>query len=113
VTGRFPGLGTSSASNTAGFFRRIEVALPRKFIDSDGITWQVYELSDDGAGGGHRAGSWLYFFSRGETKSLTTYPDDWAMMDWPGLERLCQYAREPARRDSLRPLTTVGQGAEL
>jgi hypothetical protein len=93
------------------------VALPRKFIDSDGIHWQVYELSDDGPGRELRSGSWLYFFSRGVTKSLSTYPDDWAMMDWPGLERLCEHAQEPARRDSLRPLTTVrqtvGQGAEL
>jgi len=58
------------------------VALTRKFIDSDGIHWQVYELSDESA---VRERSWLYFFSRGETKSLSAYPDDWAVMDWPGL----------------------------
>jgi len=86
------------------------VVLPRKFIDSDGIHWQVYELSDDIA---VREQSWLYFFSRGVTKSLSPYPDDWAVMDWPGLERLCQHAKPPARRDPVRPLTTVGQGAEL
>ena len=86
------------------------MALTRKFIASDGIHWQVYELSDDAA---VRAGSWLYFFSRGVTKSLSVYPDDWASMDWPGLERLCQHASPPARRDSLRPVTTISQGAEL
>ena len=86
------------------------MALTRKFIDSDGINWQVYELSDDTA---VREGSWLYFFSRGVTKSLSTYPDDWAVMDWPGLERLCEHARPPARRDSVRPQSTVGQHAEL
>jgi len=86
------------------------VALTRKFIDSDGIHWQVYELSDESA---VRERSWLYFFSRGETKSLSAYPDDWAVMDWPGLQRLCQHARPPARRDSVRPLTTAAQGAEL
>jgi hypothetical protein len=86
------------------------VALTRKFIASDGIHWQVYELSDDTA---VRDRSWLYFFSRDETKSLTAYPDDWAVMDWPGLERLCERAKPPARRDSRRPLTTAGQGAEL
>ena len=86
------------------------MALSRKFIDSDGIHWQVYELSDDTA---MRDQSWLYFFSRSVTKSLSTYPDDWAVMDWPGLDRLCQHARAPARRDSMRPLTTVGQAAEL
>ena len=86
------------------------MALTRKFMDSEGMHWQVYELSDDTA---VRDQSWLYFFSRSVTKSLSTYPDDWAVMDWPGLERLCQHARPPARRDSVRPLTTVGQGAEL
>ena len=85
------------------------MALSRKFIDSDGIHWQVYELSDDTA---VRDRSWLYFFARGVTRSLSTYPDDWGMMDWPGLERLCRHARPPARRDSTRPLTTVSQGAE-
>ena len=86
------------------------MALSRKFIDSNGIHWQVYELSHDTAA---RDRSWLYFFSRGVTKSLSTYPDDWAVMDWPGLERLCERAKPPARRDSRRPLTTAGQGAEL
>lgn len=86
------------------------MALTRKFIASDGIHWQVYELSDDTA---VRDRSWLYFFSRDETKSLTPYPDDWAVMDWPGLERLCQRAKPPVRRDSRRPLTTAAQGAEL
>ena len=86
------------------------MALSRKFIDSDGIHWQVDELSDDTT---LREQSWLYFFSRGVTKSLSAYPDDWAVMDWPGLERLCQNARPPARRDSMRSLTTAGQAAEL
>ena len=88
------------------------MALPRRFIDSDGIQWQVYELSDDGTDGEARAG-WLYFFSRGVTRSLSPYPDDWAIMDWPGLERLCRHARPPARRNSKLPLTAVGQSAEL
>ena len=86
------------------------MSVTRKFIDSDGIHWQVYELSDDTA---VRDRSWLYFFSRDETKSLSPYPDDWAVMDWPGLDRLCHHARPPARRESVRPLTTAAQGAEL
>ena len=86
------------------------MALTRKFIDSDGIHWQVYELSDDNALDDR---GWLYFFSRGVTKSLSTYPDDWAIMDWPGLERLGLHATPPARRDFRRPLTRAGQGAEL
>ena len=86
------------------------MALTRKFTASDGIHWQVYELSDDTAARDRR---WLYFFSRGVTKSLSPYPDDWAVMDWPGLARLCQRARPPARCDATRPLTALGQGAEV
>ena len=89
------------------------MAVTRKFVDSEGVNWQVYELSAEANATEAREGSWLYFFARGVTKSLSTYPDDWGMMDWPGLERLCQHARPPARRDSMRPLTTVGQAAEL
>ena len=88
------------------------MALSRKFVASDGIHWQVYELSDDGMDGELRGG-WLYFFSRGVTRSLSSYPDDWATMDWAGLERLCELARPPVRRHPARPLMTVGQGAEL
>ena len=84
------------------------MALTRKFMDSEGMHWQVYELSDDSA-----APRWLYFFSRDVTKSLSSYPDDWAVMDWPGLERLYHHATPPARRDSRPPLTAIGQGAEL
>jgi hypothetical protein len=88
------------------------VALSRKFIDSDGVHWQVYELSDDVSSAELRADSWLYFFSRGATRSLTTYPDDWAVMDWPGLERLCQHARPPAKRDVKRT-PAVAHSAEF
>jgi hypothetical protein len=82
----------------AGTARRSEVALTRKFVDSEGVNWQVYELSNDGAAEARRSESWLYFFSRDTTRSLSAYPDDWAVMDWPGLERLCRYARPPAQR---------------
>lgn len=87
------------------------MALSRKFIDSDGIHWQVYELSDDTSAETLRTDSWLYFFSRSATRSLASYPDDWAVMDWPGLERLCKNARPPVRRDSRRP--AVAQGIEI
>ena len=78
------------------------MAHTRKFVDSEGVHWQVYELSGEGAGGELRADRWLYFFSRGATRSLTAYPDDWAVMDWPGLEKLCNVARPPARREAKR-----------
>jgi hypothetical protein len=93
------------------------VALSRKFVDSEGVYWQVYELSEDTTSE-LQSGGWLYFFSRDATRSLAAYPADWSMMDWPGLERLCRHARPPARRDAGRapergrPMVAV-QGAEL
>lgn len=87
------------------------MALSRKFVDSDGLHWQVYELSDDGVAGA-RSGRWLYFFARDATRSLAAFPDDWAAMDWPGLERLCRIARPPARRDANRH-RVAGQVAEI
>jgi len=79
------------------------VAQSRKFIDSDGVHWQVYELSNDTSVDSLRTDGWLYFFSRGATRSLATYPDDWAVMDWPGLERLCRNASPPMRREARTP----------
>jgi hypothetical protein len=77
------------------------VGVSRRFVDSDGVHWQVYQLTPaDGRcdDAGTREG-WLYFFARGVTRSLTPFPDDWYQMDWPGLERLCSRARPPARRE--------------
>ena len=88
------------------------MALTRKFVDSEGVHWQVFELSGDGPGGDLRPEGWLYFFSRDATRSLSSYPDDWALMDWPGLERLCRHARPPARRESKRQ-PAIAQSAEV
>jgi hypothetical protein len=76
--------------------------LTRKFVDSEGVHWQVYELSSDVVPTGAPSEGWLYFFSRSATRSLVAYPDDWAFMDWPGLERLCRRARPPAARTPVR-----------
>jgi len=88
------------------------VAVTRKFVDSDGVNWQVYELSAETAGSGARDGSWLYFFARDETRSLAAYPDDWSLMDWPGLERLCHRAQPPARAEVYRPVA-LGRSARF
>ena len=80
------------------------MAVTRKFVDSEGVNWQVYELSAEANATEAREGSWLYFFARDETRSLAAYPDDWSLMDWPGLERLCHRARPPERRDADRPV---------
>jgi len=79
------------------------VAVTRKFIDSEGVNWQVYELASEAATES-REDSWLYFFARDETRSLAVYPDDWAVMDWPGLERLCHRAQPPVRPGAYRPV---------
>ena len=101
----------TGALDRTGLTRRIGVALTRKFVDSEGVLWQVYELSNDSGAADFRSNSWLYFFSRGATRSLAAYPDDWALMDWPGLDRLCQCARPPARKNSTPPVRMV-QGVE-
>jgi len=90
----------ASALIDCGTARRRDVPVTRKFVDSEGVNWQVYELSNDGLADARPPESWLYFFSRDTTRSLSAYPDDWAVMDWPGLERLCRYARPPAQRRS-------------
>jgi hypothetical protein len=74
------------------------VAVTRKFVDSEGVNWQVYELSSDSEASEPRESSWLYFFARDDTRSLSAYPDDWSLMDWPGLDRLCQRAQPPLHR---------------
>ena len=71
------------------------MALSRKFVDSEGVHWQVYELTGDVSPPEMAADRWLYFFSRCNTRSLAVYPDDWSVMDWPALDRLCRHARPP------------------
>jgi hypothetical protein len=89
------------------------VSLSRKFIDAEGVHWQVYELADPGLADRFQSVRWLYFFSRAATRSLAVYPDDWASLDWPGLDRLCGRAEPPAHRDSVaRPPSVTAQGAD-
>lgn len=85
------------------------MAVTRKFVDSEGVNWQVYELSAEAAAAATEARevSWLYFFARDETRSLAAYPDDWPLMDWPGLERLCHRAQPPERRVAYRPVAVA------
>jgi hypothetical protein len=78
------------------------VALSRKFLDSEGVNWQVYELSTEDGTRDPGVDSWLYFFSRSATRALAAHLDDWARFDWPGLERLCRNARPPMRREPVR-----------
>ena len=88
------------------------MALSRKFVDSEGVHWQVYELTSDVGPTEMAADSWLYFFSRSATRSLAAYPDDWGSMEWPALERLCRLALPPASRLP-RPAPARVHGVEL
>lgn len=100
--------------------------MSRKFVDSFGFSWQVWEIVPDPAAGSPEAPSpadtgWLYFFSRGTTRRLVTYPSDWSARSWSDLEDLCMHAevlgaerltrlvRRPADRD--RPAARVPVGA--
>lgn len=65
----------------------------RKFIDSVGLAWQVWEISRAGDERAAGAGRWLYFFSRGMTRVATEYPRDWRDLSWLALEDLCAHAR--------------------
>jgi hypothetical protein len=60
----------------------------RRFIDSNGYSWQVYEIAradagpvTDERGRVLREGS-LYFFSRDDTRVLSPYPADWVVASW-------------------------------
>jgi hypothetical protein len=92
------------------------VARSGKLADSEGVHWQVCELSEDSSPSELQPGGWLYFFSR---DSITRgVPGRLVLMDWPGLERLCRHARPPARPDAGRArerkiAMVSGQGAEL
>lgn len=70
----------------------------RQFVDSFGFAWQVWEIDNSAATGdavparpGHR---WLYFFSRGTTRRVHSYPSDWESASWVDLEDLCVRAEE-------------------
>src|SRR5207237_854819 len=61
------------------------------------------QMSAEASSAQPQDGGWLYFFARDETRSLAVYPDDWSLMDWPGLERLCHRAQPPTHRDAYNP----------
>jgi hypothetical protein len=79
----------------------------RRFVDSDGYSWQVYEIDradaapiTDDAGRTLKSGS-LYFFSRDTTRVLSPYPSDWVEASWRELDHLCRMASFPHPRRQL------------
>ena len=79
------------------------------FRDSQGALWRVWNVSRDTLGptradylGQEYRLGWLVFQREGseERRRLAQFPDDWAAMTPPQLERMCDVARPvaPARR---------------
>ena len=63
----------------------------RRFIDSTGFSWQIWEIAQhahDVPADSAPAPSWLYFFSRGTTLVLDSFPDEWSTLEWKELEDL-------------------------
>jgi hypothetical protein len=67
------------------------MGVSRKFVDSFGFSWQVWEIAPEvpPAASADHAPGWLYFFSRGTTRRLHAYPSDWFGRNWADLEDLC------------------------
>lgn len=63
----------------------------RRFIDSTGFSWQVWEIAQsaqEAAADAAPSPSWLYFFSRGTTLVLSSFPEEWSTLEWKELEDL-------------------------
>jgi hypothetical protein len=79
------------------------VSLSCRFIDSFGFEWQAHEVAV--APHAQRGEKSLYFFSRGATRVLSSFPADWSHRSWTELEDLCARARDVHRdgRADLHP----------
>jgi hypothetical protein len=78
------------------------VSESKRYLDSDGFTWQVCEIpvADtapfvDASGVEMHRGS-LYFLSRLGTRVMSPYPSSWVAMSWHELEGMCRRAAPPA-----------------
>lgn len=87
------------------------MGLSRNFVDSFGFSWQALEITRDSTSPGAQpeSDSWLYFLSRGTTRRLRSYPDDWSAMGWTDLEDLCTRAEVVGTDAGLRPVRTFSE----
>ncbi|MGQ0647739.1 MAG: hypothetical protein ACT4P7_09200 [Gemmatimonadaceae bacterium] len=76
-----------------------------RFLDGHGFAWHVTELSPRNLAD---VSGCLYFFSRGSTLRLTSYPADWEDLGWPELEALRARA-DVLSRDVTRPAESSGR----
>lgn len=81
----------------------------RRFIDSTGFAWQVWEIAPGGSVPADRAAAraWLYFFSPGTTLVLRSFPDEWEGLSWEALDALRRTADVLGSDSSVR----LGAGA--
>lgn len=82
----------------------------RQFVDSFGFSWQAVEIvkeADAAASGA--SDRWLYFLSRGTTRRLRNYPDQWLTMNWTDLEDLCTRAEVVGTDAGSRPVRAFSE----
>lgn len=70
------------------------MGVSRHFVDSFGFSWQALEIKREVVAprGISTSDNWLYFLSRGTTRRLRTYPEQWMRLSWTDLEDLCTMA---------------------
>ena len=82
----------------------------RQFVDSFGFSWEALEITRAAATiDGPMMDSWLYFLSRGTTRRLRSFPDDWMGMAWTGLEDLCTRAEVVGTDAGSRPVRAFSE----
>lgn len=79
----------------------------RQFVDSFGFSWQAVEIAATAEE--LISDSWLYFLSRGTTRRLRAFPDDWYAMNWTGLEDLCTRAEVVGTDAGSRPVRAFSE----
>lgn len=82
----------------------------RQFVDSFGFAWEAVEITRQTATiEGPVSDSWLYFLSRGTTRRLRSFPDDWVGMHWTDLEDLCTRAEVVGTDAGSRPVRAFSE----
>ena len=82
----------------------------RQFVDSFGFSWQAVEITREGATVEEpTSDNWLYFLSRGTTRRLRSFPDEWFAMSWTSLEDLCTRAEVVGTDAGSRPVRAFSE----
>jgi hypothetical protein len=84
------------------------MGVSRQFVDSFGFSWQALEISRD-ATDDKNSERWLYFLSRGTTRRLRSFPQDWAASSWADLQDLCASAEVVGTDAHSRPVRAFSE----